>query len=118
MPAGPDQAWVAGAFNPPVAGPFETIPPMEWSTFSHVPPNWAFLDDGEATITLSGGPGGVLLDCSAFNDPSLTVTEATLLLDADFPVPAAKPTWGGIKSMYRRSGAHRPKTIVATFARR
>ena len=103
MPAGVHELWSAGAFGPPAAGPFETIAPMEFISFStpQVLPNWAFLDDGVGTILLSGGPAGTLLDCEDLDMPSLEVTEATLLVDADIPVPTAKTSWGRIKTIYR-----------------
>lgn len=101
MFAGPDQSWSAEATNPPVAGAFETITPFEFLTFSHIPPNWTFLAGGEGTIEFSGAPAGGVLDCSYLTPPSVTVTEATLIFDADFPVPAKIRSWGRIKAAYR-----------------
>jgi hypothetical protein len=101
MFAGPDQRWLAEARNPPVAGAFETITPFEFLTFSHIPPNWTFLANGEGAITMYGGPTGTVTDCVDLNSPSVTVTEATLIFDADIPVPIKVRSWGRIKAAYR-----------------
>jgi len=101
MFAGLDQHWIAEARNPPVAGAFETITPFEFLTFSHIPPNWDFLAGGEGGITLYAGPACTVLDCVDLNPPSVTVTEATLIFDADIPVPTRARSWGRIKAAYR-----------------
>lgn len=101
LDAGPHDYWISEAMNPPVAGDFETITPFVYISFSQVPANWNFLADGEGMITLYGSPVGTLLDCVDLNMPSLTVTEATLIFDADMPVPTLRRTWGALKSAYR-----------------
>jgi len=96
---GPGKYWYAEAFNPSVAGPFDTTAP-----FFTFPPaaTWDFLLDGEGTMTLYGGPAITLLGCSTSSPPpSFTVTGAWLLVDADIPTPAAKASWGAVKAIYR-----------------
>jgi hypothetical protein len=101
MFAGPDQYWLSEATNPPVAGAFETITPFTFLSISHLPESWTFLADGEATIGFYGAPMGTVLDCIDLNPPSVTVTEATLIFDADIPVPTKVQSWGRIKAAYR-----------------
>jgi hypothetical protein len=102
MLAGPDQFWLSEAANPPVAGAFETITPFVFVSIHHLPASWTFLADGEGSIGFYGAPiGRVLLDCVDLNPPSVTVTEATLIFDADFPVPTKVRTWGRVKAAYR-----------------
>jgi hypothetical protein len=91
--------WFSEANNPSVAGPFDTTAP-----FVTYPPaaTWAFLADGEGTLTLYGGPAIYVLMCSSLTPPpSFTVTGAWLLVDADIPTPAATSSWGRVKAMYR-----------------
>jgi len=96
---GPGKYWYADTINPSVAGPFDTTTPF----FTYPPAaTWAFLLDGEATITLYGGPTITLLGCSTSSPPpSFTVTGAWILVDADIPTPAATKSWGAVKAIYR-----------------
>lgn len=114
MVAGPDQYWLSEATNPPVAGAFETVTPCVFYSFDHLPANWTFLADGEGTIWFRGAPAGGPVTCIYLNPPSVTVTEATLIFDADIPVPTQVQSWGRIKAAYRElpvtpgSTSHRP----------
>ena len=101
MVAGPEQYWLSEATNPPVAGAFETVTPFVFLSFDHTPANWTFLADGEGTIWFYGALLFELLDCIYLNPPSVTVTEVTLIFDADIPVPTEVQSWGRIKAAYR-----------------
>ena len=101
MFAGPEQYWLSEAMNPPVAGAFETVTPFVFLSSDHTPANWTFLADGEGTIWFYGALLFELLDCIYLNPPSVTVTEATLIFDADIPVPTQVQSWGRIKAAYR-----------------
>jgi hypothetical protein len=63
---------------------------------------WGFLLDGEGEIILFGGPGGLIADChQPWVIPSGSVTEAVLIIDAEFPVATEPSTWGRVKALYR-----------------
>jgi hypothetical protein len=84
--------FTAGAFSWTAA--FQAVPPSG-ST-------WDFLLDGTAEINLWGEPSGFILICSpASPSPTLTVTEAVLIIDGDFPIATETSTWGRIKALYR-----------------
>ena len=96
---GPGKYWDAESDNGTVAGPFDTTAPfLKYPATA----SWAFLNDGEGTLTLYGWPAPTLLGCSTSNPPpSFTVTGAWILIDADIPTPAATASWGAVKAMYR-----------------
>jgi hypothetical protein len=53
-------------------------------------------------VTFHGGGAGYITICSATSaPPTVTVTEAVLILDAEFPVAIESSTWGRIKALYR-----------------
>jgi len=98
MTDSPDELWLA--FPPPhySSGEFESTGCFEPTTEETT---WDFLMDGEGEIALSGGPLRELLLC----DPILwpeggSVTEAWLIVDADFPLAVEATTWGRIKALY------------------
>lgn len=101
MVAGPHEFWLSETTNPPVAGAFETVTPFEFYSSNHLPATWTFLDDGEGTISFSGSPIFQLCDCVYLDPPSVTVTEVTLIIEGDFPVPIEVQSWGRIKAAYR-----------------
>ena len=64
--------------------------------------NWNFLLDGVGAVTFHGGGAGYITICSSTSaPPTVTVTEAVLILDAEFPVAIESSTWGRIKALYR-----------------
>jgi hypothetical protein len=63
-------------------------------------PTWEFLMDGSGQLTLYGSIGALLTDCWEVTSPTATVTEATLYVDAEFPVPTETTSWGRIKALY------------------
>jgi hypothetical protein len=96
----PSHYWFADEGMPFTAGAFS------WTAaFQAVPPSgstWDFLLDGTAEINLWGEPSGFILICSpASPSPTLTVTEAVLIIDGDFPIATETSTWGRIKALYR-----------------
>ena len=93
-----------------VWGTDETLPwsagPFAWTAaFRAFPPSgptWSFLLDGAADISLSGGPAGFVDICTPTSPaPTITVTEAVLIVDGDFPIAVQTSTWGAIKALYR-----------------
>jgi hypothetical protein len=99
MTDSPDGFWLA--FPPPrySSGPFESAGEFEPMTETTT---WAFLMDGEGEITLSGGPASELLLCDPIVWPDGgNVTEAWLIVDAEFPLAVEASTWGRVKALYR-----------------
>ena len=96
----PGHYWFANALMPYVAGSFAWT--SEFHTF---PPNatWGFLIDGSAEVSLWGAPAGLVATCTDVSvpPPTATVTEAVLIIDAEFPIPVEPSTWGRIKALYR-----------------
>jgi hypothetical protein len=77
-----------------------------WTAVFHPTPptttTWNFLMDGMGEISLFGSPAIYLDPCSESSaPPTLTVTEAVLIVDADFPIAVEPSTWGKIKALYR-----------------
>lgn len=63
---------------------------------------WGFMLDGTAELWLSGSGIDPYFECSLVGPPpTVTLDEVVLLVDGDFPTPAARPSWGRVKSMYR-----------------
>lgn len=93
--------WLADGPTATADGAFEWTSPFALWAFGGGSA-FGFLDDGDATIAFGGGPPGMLLECSVDPPgPTATVTEATFLLDADFPTPAGIASWGRVKAIYR-----------------
>jgi hypothetical protein len=90
--------WLS-APHPPVipSGPFGWTAPFSTSDGA----TWDFLMDGEGEISLYGAPTALLGLCQQGVVPSGTVTEAVLIIDAEFPVATEPSTWGRIKALYR-----------------
>jgi hypothetical protein len=84
---------------PPVAGGFDWTGAFR----SYDGGTWGFLNDGEGTMELLGGATAYVLSCTpgSWPPPRVFVEEATLIVDADFAVPAPVTTWGRIKAAYR-----------------
>jgi len=86
--------------HPPVVpdGPFGWTAPFETTDGA----TWDFLLDGEGEISLTGAPALLIGLChEPWVVPSGTVTEAVLIIDAEFPVATEPSTWGKIKALYR-----------------
>jgi hypothetical protein len=62
---------------------------------------WDFLLDGEAVMLFSGLPASEQTICTPIIVPHGNLTEVTLVIDGDFPLPVRASTWGSIKSLYR-----------------
>lgn len=93
--------WIATEHMPEVEGEFG------WTAqFQKTPSTttWGFLMDGEAELTLFGAPLGIVGVCHPIGPPpSADVTEAVLIIDAEFIVPAKNSTWGRIKEIYNNN---------------
>ena len=64
-------------------------------------PTWDFLLDGEGEIMVWGSPLAMIAICSeTIPPPSAFVSDATLIIDADFTSPTESATWGRIKALY------------------
>ena len=85
--------------DPPVSGNFDVTVPFRglygWTV------TWDFLRAGYGTVQLQGTPPGFIIECSPTIDPEATITSATLIVTADFPVAVEQSNWGGIKSLYQ-----------------
>ncbi len=89
-------SWFVPVDTPNVPGVFE------WTgAFVSVSGStWDSLLDGEAEVSLVGPSIGIP-ECYTQVAASVTVTEAMLIVDADFNVPVRANTWGRIKGLYR-----------------
>jgi hypothetical protein len=96
FPDTPSGSWIAEDFVPKQNGAFY----MHIDFRAYRDPTWEFLMDGAGELKLMGGTGFLPSGCWIVTPPSATVTEAVLLIDADFPVPADQSTWGRIKALY------------------
>jgi hypothetical protein len=96
LPADAQESWSATVRPPDVPGVFE------WTGdfFSPLGLTWDFLLDGEAAVSLET-PTMSIPECNSPVPAAVTVTGATLIVDADFPVPVQVNTWGRIKGLYR-----------------
>ena len=95
----PAHFWLASQAMPQEPGPFA------WTAhFWPTPPKtttWEFLMDGEAEISLFGGPVALVDLCWPLSPPpTATVAEAALIVDAEFSVPIEATSWGRIKALY------------------
>jgi hypothetical protein len=90
----PTHLWSAGYYMD-MAGYFSWTQPFETSSGA----TWNFLADGSGEITFQAGY--VLTWCFELRPPTVTVTEAVLIVDAEFPVAIESSTWGKIKALYR-----------------
>jgi hypothetical protein len=92
--------WYATFMMPYVAGPFAATASFE--TLYGYEASWNFLRDGTGALTLDGGASGFIMICSPVSPPpTVTVTEAVLIVDAEFPIRTEASTWGRIKALYR-----------------
>ena len=81
-----------------MSGPFEmTIAFQPW----YGSETWDFLMDGHGTIELEGMGPPILLCEGPVTWPWARVDQVSLVVDGEFPVAAAKRTWGAIKAIYR-----------------
>ena len=87
---------------PTISGALDSTAPFTTLGYAgHPAASWAFLSAGSGSITVYGGPGPSLLGCSATVLPTVTITQAWLLVDADIPVAAHGASWGAVKAIYR-----------------
>ena len=69
---------------------------------SYLATDWNFLLDGVATVTFYGGGTPYIAMCPGSSPPpTVTVTEAVFIIDAEFPDLIKPTTWGQIKALYR-----------------
>jgi len=98
MKYSPDDYWQAleePSYSPGVfTRTAEFEPAMETTT-------WEFMLDGEADVTLFGAPLAVLGLCDPILFPTGNITEAVLIVDAEFTLAVEASTWGRIKALYR-----------------
>ena len=64
---------------------------------------WEYLESGRGDVSLTGGPPVTIPECGPITYPVATLTEAVLVIEADFPIPISTDdkSWGAIKSLYR-----------------
>jgi hypothetical protein len=108
MEAAPGFGWSVEYPNSPGAPPMSGA--FEW-TVAFIPraysgpdtTSWYFLQDGEGSLTFNGDAEGYVLLChEASPPPTVQIDEISLIIDADYPVPAVSNTWGQVKAIYRR----------------
>jgi hypothetical protein len=76
--------------------------PLSWTAPFQKTPNsttWSFFMDGVADVTLYGTDPYTW--CNVTSSPTTNITEAVLLLDAEFPIAVEPSTWGRVKALYR-----------------
>ena len=91
--------WVASEPMPGQSGAFEWT--AEFRAIPASARDWGFLLDGEASVVLFGAPAPLVGLCEVITQPTATVTEAVLIVDAEFAVPVDETTWGRVKALYR-----------------
>jgi hypothetical protein len=101
MNSTPDGLYMCEHVNPNVAGAFESFESFFGYAYGSAPVTWDFLLDGEGSLTLSGFPVGMVLCSSSGPPPTLAVTGAWMVVDADIPTPAPAKSWGALKAAYR-----------------
>jgi hypothetical protein len=89
--------WISSGTTSSEGGPFETLRAF-YRIFGA---GWTFLNDGTGQVDLRVVPTGYIAECIPTVVPVVAiVTEAYLVLDAEFPVPVETTTWGQIKALY------------------
>jgi hypothetical protein len=93
--------WLATEQMPMESGPFAWT--SEFSAPLGSNPTWDFLLDGAAQLEMYGEPDAYMSTCTpTAPDPTIDLTEAVLVIDADFVVPTLHETWGAIKATFSR----------------
>jgi len=95
--------WQVHEYQTATPGSFEWTVPFTWAAFPNAPSTWQSMLDGADTIGLWGGPGfSAIPECYPQTpQPSMTIEEASIVIDADIPVPAHALSWGSLKAIYR-----------------
>jgi hypothetical protein len=62
---------------------------------------WEYLKAGRGDVDLYGGYSNPWVECYPVTCPSATVTEAVLVIQADFPVSIGDESWGAIKALFK-----------------
>ena len=92
-------SWYAEDSIDPVSGSFElTIPFVSYPIDD---PTWEFLLLGGGIVSCTGYTGMLNPECFIDINPSVTIEDATLIIEGDFFVPVESSTWGYIKSLYK-----------------
>jgi hypothetical protein len=64
---------------------------------------WEFLKSGQGELTLRWYPLGTILLCWDIREPNVSIYDAVLVVDGEFPVPTENASWGVIKSRYSQT---------------
>jgi len=91
--------WMADQIAPDETGDFELT--IKFNRIHGWPVTWDFLKSGYGTIRLDGLTIMLVAMCWPTIYPDATVTDAVLIVEADFQVPVDESTWGSIKSLLR-----------------
>jgi hypothetical protein len=79
--------------------PFEALASFDTP---RIAPTWNFLLDGVADVGVGFSGEPAIMECNQVGpDESTQIDEVTLLVDGEFPTPAAITSWGRLKSIYR-----------------
>jgi len=102
MLVAPQGGWIVYGPMPTTAGAFDwTAPFLSFQTGPGTV-GWTFLSTGTGQVTINGGPSSFVLTCGPSSPPpTVTITGAWLVVDADIPVPARGASWGRLKAVYR-----------------
>ncbi len=90
--------WNAFCATPDEDGAFE----CQVQFYSHTGATWEYIESGRGDVDLYGaGYNNPFVECYAVTCAVATVTEAVLVIEADFAVSTDEISWGAIKSLYR-----------------
>jgi hypothetical protein len=90
-------AWETGYVAPDEDSDFECQVPF--ASFPRA--TWEYLKAGRGDVNLYGGYSNPWVECYPVTCPSATVTEAVLVIQADFPVSVGDESWGAIKALFK-----------------
>ena len=62
---------------------------------------WEYLEPGRGDVSVYAAAGSPWVECRMLACPVATITEAVLVIEADFPIATGESSWGAIKSLYR-----------------
>ncbi len=91
-------SWTGWDLSPKESGEFELTIPLE--PFRDA--TWDFLNDAKAEVRVIAVGCPIVDLCWPLTEcSSADITEGTLLLDAEIPIPVEPSTWGRVKALFR-----------------
>jgi hypothetical protein len=90
--------WNANCATPNESSAFE----CQMRFYPYTGATWEYLEAGRGDVDLYGvGYSNPFVECYAVTCAVAIVTEAVLIIEADFEVSTESESWGAIKSLYR-----------------